>query len=122
MSTIINVSILYRAHSSGWGNPYTKSFSSLEKASAYLIEQFNEYRAEKNYPEEWEADDMFTDSTMKNSAPAPTEEMAKTLFSVDALRKFLEDKYRWHNIIYGPFSDYEQQIPVEFTVYETTLD
>ena len=122
MSTIINVSILYRAHSSGWGDPYIKSFSSLEKASVYLIEQFNEYRAEKYYPEEWEADDMFTDSTMKTPAPAPTEEMGKTLFSVDSLRKFLDDKNRWNNIIYGPFSDFEQQIPTEFTVYETTLD
>lgn len=122
MSTIINVTILYRAHSSGCGEPYTKSFSTLEKASAYLMEEFNGYLKDRYYPEEWEADDMFTDESQKVSAPVPTEEMGKTLFSADALKKFLADKKRFDNILYGPYSVYEAQIPVEFTVYETELD
>ena len=122
MSTIINVSILYRAPSSGWGDPCTKSFSTLEKASQYLIQQFNSYLEFYNYPEDWDAEDMFTAEDRKTQAPVPTEEMGQTLFSVDSLRNFLADKKRWHNIIYGPYSDYEFQIPVEFTVYETVLD
>lgn len=122
MSTILNVSILYRAHSSGWGDPYTKSFTTLEKASEYLIKEFNAYLHDNFYPEEWDAEDMFTGEDRKTQAPVPTEEMGRTLFSVNSLKNFLAEKKRWNNIIYGPYSDYECQIPVEFTVYETALD
>jgi hypothetical protein len=119
---IYTVSTLFRAHSSGSGEPYVKSFSNLENASKYLIEQFNGYLLDYNYPEEWELNDMFTDEEMKDNAPAPTKELGKTLFSVEALEMFLNDKKRYHNIIYGPYSEYEFQIPFEIQFYESTLD
>ena len=119
---IYTVSCLYRAHSSGWGDPYLKSFSTLEKASAYLLDQFKGYMADYNYPEDWDENDMFTDESMKTPAPAPTEEMAKRLFSVDSLQKFLSDTKRYSNIIYGVWSDYECQNPFEIEFYESEME
>lgn len=122
MPTILNVSILYRAHSSGSGEPHIKSFSTLEKASTYLISEFHGYLQDRYYPEEWEPTHMFVDETCKTPAPVPTPEMAYTLFSVDALKTFLADKKRYGAIIYGPYSEWEVQIPVEFNLYATELD
>lgn len=119
---IYTVSCLYRAHSSGWGDPYVKSFSSLEKASEYLLQEFRAYMADMNYPEDWDADDMFTDESRKTPAPAPTLEMAKILFSVDSLERFLNDTKRYSNILYGVWSDFECQNPFEIEFYESELD
>jgi hypothetical protein len=122
MPTILNVSILYRAHSSGSGEPHIKSFSTLEKASNYLIAEFHAYLQDLYYPEEWDSETMFVDETCETPAPAPNGEMALTLFSVDALKTFLADKKRYGAMIYGPYSEFEVQIPVEFNLYVTELD
>lgn len=121
--SVIMVSTLYRAHSSGWGETITKNFTTFEKASAYLKQEFMEYLKFNNYPEEWEeCDKMYTDERRKTPAPVPTEAMADELFSVDALKAFVKDTKRYHDIIYGPYSDYECQIPFEMNVKEVSLD
>lgn len=119
--SIIVIKIRYRAHSSGSGEPYTNAFTTFEKASIYLKDNFRNYLLDYNYPEDWDHDDMFTEENSDVHAPAPTEAMAEQLFSVDALKTFLNNKKRYHNIIYGPWSTYEVQIPFEIQVKEMSL-
>lgn len=119
---IYTVSCLYRAYSSGSGEPYLKSFSTLEGASKYLHEQFRGYMADYYYPEEWDSNIMFTDESELTPAPAPTEEMATLLFSVSSLEDFLKDTKRYRNILYGVWSTFESQNPFEIEFYESELD
>jgi hypothetical protein len=116
------VSSIYRAHSSGWGERIEKIFTSLEKASQYMKECYNDYLLDCNYPEEWEQSDMFTDENMKTPHPPPTKEMGDILFSTDSVSKFLEDTKRYHDIIYGPWSDFECQVPFEITIKKISID
>lgn len=115
------VSTLYRAHSSGWGERMEKVFTTLEKAAQYMKECYEDYLQDSNYPEDWDHSDMFTDESMKTPHPPPTKEMGDTLFSTDSIRKFLEDKKRYHDILYGPWSDYECQIPFEITIKKVEI-
>ncbi len=120
--SVILVSILYRAPSSGSGEPYLKAFTTFEKASDYLKKSFEDYLNDYDYPEDWDNDDMIVQENNQTPAPAPTMEMAEQLFSVDALKAFVKDKKRYHDIIYGPWSEYQVQIPFEIQVKEVTLE
>jgi hypothetical protein len=120
--SVILVSTLYRAPSSGWGEPIEKTFTTFEKASAYLKQCFEGYVSEIEEFDSWDDDDMFTKEGSNVPAPRPTLKMAEELFSVDALKAFVEDKKRYHDIIYGPWSEYQVQIPFEIQVKEVALD
>ena len=117
------VTSIYRAHSSGWGDRIERMFTSLGKASNYLLSIYDGYIKDYNYPEEWDQEDMFTDEKMTTPAPPPTAEMGATLFSVQSLHKFFETKKKYSDdIIYGPWSDYECQIPFEITIKQVEID
>ncbi len=120
--SVINVSYIYRAHSSGWGERIEKNFSTFEKASAYLKEVFDDYLKFNHYPEEWDDEDMYTDESRETPAPAPTETLRDELFSVDNLKAFVKNKKRTSDILYGYWSDFECQLPFEITVKEVSLD
>ncbi len=116
------VTYVYRAHSSGWGEPVEKIFTSLEKASKYLLDLFNGY-VDDFGDENWDETDMFADQEMTTPAPVPTKSMGEILFSVDALKEFLVvAKRTYDNTIYGPWSDFECQIPFEIKIKEIEID
>ncbi len=106
------VEFITRAHSSGYENKERRLFKKIEDASKYMMEVFEEYGIEDD------VDDLFVDSDMEEQAPKPTMELAQELFSPDALQAFL-NKCKWHNTIYGPYSEFCDHVPFEmFFSYE----
>ena len=108
------VEYVTRAHSSGYENRNTKTFSTLRASSAFLMKIFESFAIEE------EVEDLFVDSRELKHAPKPTMELAAQLFSPAALQAFL-DKPKNDNVIYGPWSQYSILVPFEILFMESEV-
>lgn len=110
------VEFVTRAHSSGYENRTKKTFKTLENASKYMIDMFQEYAIEDI------EDDLFVSEDLKVKAPVPTMELAKELFNPDSLKKFIENQEKYDNIIYGPYSEFCCLVPFEMSIEADELE
>ncbi len=103
--------VIYRAPSSGSENRSQRCFKTLEGASKWMKEHFEGWAEDLNYPEEWDEEDM--------KSPFPSNE----IFSVENLLANLEkNKKSYYTIpVWGPESEYEAQVPVEYHIIKTKL-
>lgn len=107
------VKIVYRAHSTGSEQWVEQTCLSLEGASKFMTKQLSCIAEDYNYPEEWDKDDM-------SGAEWPSDD----IFSVENLKiqlKKNEKYFGYDTAIWGPYSLYEAQSPIEFFLKMTTI-
>jgi hypothetical protein len=101
----------YRTPSSGSESRIHACFKSLEGASKWLMEHFTAWAEDLSYPLMWDEEDM--------KCPFPD----KSIFSVENLVANLEknEKSFHYYSLWGPYSEYEAQAPMEYFITKTKL-